>query len=256
MRLGEKLRQAITSGFIEVRTTEDSHPVAFVPKPDIAQQMQAAAPEFVPTPEPEITPEPELDPLTPPDLTAALGVDGSLNDDVVYAQATLTPVAFTAEQAVGVLVDMAYGVTAGGRCQAMKQAISIVTDDPESAGHLVVSDAAQKMVALNKYLGTTRTELKSFRHNVAEEMEQLHERLNNLRILVDETNANFKALEEAARLRVDNLTGVIAFFDEFQSYLRHEDDLQADNASGELPAFRRDDTALKILGLESEKEAA
>jgi hypothetical protein len=146
-------------------------------------------------------------------------------------------------------------VTSNRRCQAMQEAIAVVTDDLSSAGHLVVSDAAQKMVALNLHLNRSREELKSFRRNVAEEMDRLHEQLNRLRILVDETNANYNALDEAGRERVDSLTGVIAFFDEFQAHLRFEESA-AESSGAELPAYLRDDTARKILGMHQEKDAA
>ena len=38
----------------------------------------------------------------------------------------------------------------------MQQAIQVVTSDPTMAGHLVVSDAAMKMVALNQHLNQSR----------------------------------------------------------------------------------------------------
>ena len=253
MRIGQKLRQAITSSFIEVRLDEEhTVPTVIVAPPPAQEAVYTPEPPVIPEP----LPEPEPDPLTPPDLSAALKEDGSLNDNTIYGGVSLSAVPFNAEQAVEILVGMPYGVTARGRCETMKQAISVVTTDPCSAGHLVVSDAAQKMVALNQYLTRNRGDLKAFRRNVAEEMERLHERLNGLRVMVDETNASYQALEEAGRVRVDNLTGVIAFFDEFQAFLRLEEDSASGQSSGELPAYLRDDTAMKLLGVAQEKEAA
>lgn len=254
MRIGQKLREAITSSFIEVRLDEEAPApvVAPAPAPVVVQPQAELAPAVVVAPEPE--PEPEPDPLAPPDLSAAIGPQGHLNDQLIYGSASISQVPFSAEQAVEVLVGMPYGVTARGRCQAMEQAISVTTDDPSAAGHLAVSDAAQKMVALNQYLTRNREQLKVFRRNIAEEMERLHERLNQLRILVDETNANYQALEEAARVRVDNLTGVIAFFDEFQAYLRQQEEENNPQEADELPAYLREDTARKLLNLD--KEAA
>ena len=257
MGIGAKLRQAITSSFIEVRMDEAEAQAApapvLVPEPELAQKPEVA----VVVPEPESVPEPvlEIDPLTPPDLNAALRTDGSLNDDVVYRGAILAQVPFTAEQAIDVLVELPSGVTSRRRCQAMQEAIAVVTNDLSNAGHLVVSDAAQKMVSLNLHLNRSREELKGFRRHVAEEMDRLHEQLNRLRILVDETNANYNALDEAGRERVDNLTGVIAFFDEFQAYLRSEESA-AEGSGAELPAYLRDDTARKLLGMGQEKDAA
>ncbi len=251
MGIGAKLRQAITSSFIEVRMDDAEVQIApasvLVPKPELAPKPEVA----VVVPEPVL----KIDPLTPPDLNAALRTDGSLNDDVVYRGAILAQVPFTAEQAIDVLVELPSGVTSRRRCQAMQEAIAVVTDDLSNAGHLVVSDAAQKMVSLNLHLNRSREELKSFRRHVAEEMDRLHEQLNRLRILVDETNANYNALDEAGRERVDNLTGVIAFFDEFQAYLRSEESA-AEGSSAELPAYLRDDTARKLLGMGQEKDAA
>ena len=205
---------------------------------------------------PILPPVTEPDPLAPPDLISAVDRDGSLNDDVVYRCLTPFHIPFTAEQAIEVLVQQPYGSTTHSRCQAMQQAIQVVTSDPTMAGHLVVSDAAMKMVALNQHLNQSRAELQAFRRRAAEEMEQLHERLNRLRILMDETNANYNALEEAGRERVDNLTGVIAFFDEFQAYLRLEAEAALSYRPDNLPAFLRDETALKLLGMELQKEAA
>ncbi len=264
MRIGEKLRQAITSSFIEVKLDENQNqPSENLPveaAPFVPAYVEPIVPEPYPLPEPvqvrlpEPEPLPVVDPLTPPNLTGALRPDGSLNDEVIYSSIAPLPIAFTAEQAITVLVELPYGTTTRGRCQAMQQAIRVVTDDPASTGHLVVSDAAQKMVALNQHLTQGRTALKSFRQKVAEEMEQLHDRMNQLRLVVDESNANFQAIEEAGRVRVDNLTGIIAFFDEFQAYLRMETSSQTDNS--ELPAFMRDDTAMKLLNMQNKKEAA
>lgn len=250
MRIGQKLREAITSSFIEVRLDEERPTPSFHAAP-------TPLPEAVSTPEPVVIPEPEPelapDPLAPPDIACALKEDGSLDDEVVYKGVSLSSVPFSAEQAIEVLVGMPYGVTARGRCQAMQQAISVVTTDTSNAGHLVVSDAAQKMVGVNQYLSRTRESHKNFRRHVAEEMERLHERLNQLRLLVDETNASYQTLEEAGRVRVDNLTGVIAFFDEFQAYLRLEEDGGSGGEGDELPAYLREDTAMKLLGVVKDK---
>jgi hypothetical protein len=261
MRIGQKLRQAITSSFIEVRLEEDrEQPQA--PEPDLVMPPPEVASFSLPEPllESQVSvvpePEPEADPLTPPDFDAVLRGDGTLNDNIVYAGATLAAVPFSAEQAVEVLVGMPYGVTPRGRCQAMEQAISVVTDDPCAAGHLVVSDAAQKMVALNQYLARSRDSHKTFRRNVAAEMERLHERLNQLRVLADEANASYQSLEEAGRVRVDDLTGVIAFFDEFQAYLRLEEVVTNSLSEDELPAYMREDTAMKLLGVQSDGKKA
>ena len=257
MRIGQKLRDAITSSFIEVRLDAEQEALAVG-----NGSAPVEASPYVPASEPALSveapePEPVPDPLAPPQLGLVIRDDGSLNDDVIYASATLAPVAFSAEQAVEVLIGIPYGVTARGRCQVMEQAILVVTDDPCATGHLVVSDAAQKMVALNQYLARNRENLKGFRRNVSEEMEHLHERLNQLRVLVDETNANYQALEEAGRMRVDNLTGVIAFFDEFQAYLRQEEQNNQTSNERELPAYLREETAMKILGVQpTEKRTA
>ena len=253
MRIGQKLRDAITSSFIEVRLDEET-PSPTAPMAVTPVALPELVPQQVVAPEPEPVPEPEPDPLAPPDISATITPEGNLNDQVIYGSANLSQAPFTAEQAIEVLIEMPYGVTARGRCQAMEQAISVTTNDPSSAGHLVVSDAAQKMVALNQYLTRNREQLKTFRRNIAEEMERLHERLNQLRILVDETNANHQALDEAARVRVDNLTGVIAFFDEFQAYLRQQEEENNPQETSELPAYLREDTARKLLKID--KEAA
>jgi len=246
MRLGRKLVDAIASSFIEVRLGEDEE----TPPAVEAAPVPTAAPSRLPTPAPE--PEPVVvarAPFTPPDLSGAFQEDGSLNDGVIYSDATLGSVPFTAEQAIDVLVELPYGVSSRTRFEAMRQALGVLGDDPSGAGHLVVSDAAQKMVALNKYLMTTRDEVKGFRREVAEEMERLHERLNQLRQLVENTNGTHNTLEELARARVDNLTGVIAFFDEFQAYLRLGNEDTAPRTGEELPAFMREDTAMKLLGV-------
>lgn len=246
MRLGKKLVDAIASSFIEVRLGEDEEPTPSVVEPVAAVRVEAVAP--VPEPEPVVVVA-VREPFTPPDLSVALLDDGSLNDDIVYADSTLGSVPFTAEQAIDVLVELPYGVSSRTRFEAMRQALAVLGDDPSGAGHLVVSDAAQKMVALNKYLMKTRDEVKGFRREVAEEMEQLHERLNQLRQLVETTNGVHNTLEEVGRARVDNLTGVIAFFDEFQAYLRMGNDEGRSFSNDEIPAFMREDTAMKLLGV-------
>ena len=239
MGLGKKFINAIASSFIEVRLgPEDASPACPVDTlseratPSLAERIQYRV----------------------PDLRVALGAEGELNDGVIYAAATLTSVPFTAEQAIHVLEELPKGVTASSlRCAAMHEALSVLGDDLCAVTQQVVSDAAQKMVAINQYLTKTSVEVKGFRRELVEEMDELHERLNQLRLLLEDTSASHQLLEDAGRARVDNLTGVIAFFDEFHAYLRAPAAERTD--PDELPAFLREETAFKILGV-TRKNAA
>lgn len=206
MGLGKKLASAIASSFIEVRLGPDAQVQA---PPDLPLYFVAD-----PVPAPESAPAPALD------LTSALRPDGELDEAVVYAGATFTPVSFTAEQAMHVLEELPTSASAAPlRCATMHQALAVLGDDPSSTAHQVVSDAAQKMVALNQYMAQRRAEVKVLRRDLVEEMDELQDRLNALHTLLENTNASYRQLEDAGRARVDDLTGLIAFFDEFQAYL-------------------------------------
>ncbi len=91
MRIGQKLRQAITSSFIEVRLDEEhTVPTVIVAPPPAQEAVYTPEPPVIPEP----LPEPEPDPLTPPDLSAALKEDGSLNDNTIYGGVSLSAVPF------------------------------------------------------------------------------------------------------------------------------------------------------------------
>lgn len=279
MRLGQKLRDAIASNFIEIRREEgmDDTEVASVPtapkltlkeevaalEAEVIATMTSGAPLSVPPAEPVVatvpTPAPEpvaTTTLTPPNILRALGSDGELNDDHVYAAATLAPVAFTAEQAIGVLVTLPYEASQRTRFTAMKDALTSFHEEPIEIAPQVVADAAQKMVALNKFLADTRDQVKSFRIIAAEELERLHDEIHKMRQMLDELNANHDAVQEAGRLRVDYLTGVIAFFDEFQAFLRIDNEGPTPDTPTEEFPFMREDTAQKLLGVVPKEKAA
>ena len=137
----------------------------------------------------------------------------------------------------------------------MKHALGGAIDEriPE-----LVTDAAHQMVDVNRFLVNARAENAAFQAAVGAEIARLEEMAARLCDLRSRVEGDALKVLDAARERVDHMTGIIAFFDEFQAMHRYEKETGRDPyaapdlavfPAGDPPPFAQDDNVLKLLGV-------
>lgn len=273
MRIASRLKELVAANFVEVRREdEDEAPAVVAPAP--APVVEAAPPPPPPpppvfgTPAPAVytsslpVPQPGATHLTPeerfplPGFARAMREDGQLDMGLIMGDTPISHVPVSAEQAVEVLRSLPDDATPASRYRAMKEALGSNIDD---VAPQVVTDAAQKMVLLNRFLTNAQAENAAFRAVVDGEIARLEEQIGDLRELQARIGARSSATLVAARKRVDHMTGIIAFFDEFQAMYRFEQETGRDayqdtsaahaEPEGDAPAFLNDDNVYKLLGV-------
>jgi hypothetical protein len=277
VRIASRLKELVAANFVEVRREDEDEvaPAAPVPAPapvvvEAPPPPPAPAPPPVfgnPTPPvyssnypPAATPPGALSPeerFPLPGFARALREDGILDMAVIVGDTPIANVPISAEQAVEVLRSLPDDATPAHRYRAMKEALA---GDVDAVAPQVVTDAAQKMVLLNRFLTNAQAENAAFRAVVDGEIARLEEQIGDLRELQARIGARSSATLTAARKRVDHMTGIIAFFDEFQAMYRFEQETGRDayqesstsaypDSDDDSPAFLNDDNVYKLLGV-------
>jgi len=206
--------------------------------------------------EPAPVREPGIEEQFPvPRFLDAVRADGSIDWDRIAEGGNAPRVPVTADQAIDVLRSLPDDATPGGRYEAMKRALGTGIDDriPE-----LVTDAAHQMVDVNRFLVNARAENAAFQTAVGAEIARLEELAARLCDLRSRVEGDAIKVLDAVRERVDHMTGIIAFFDEFQAMHRYERETGRDPyaapdlsilSSGDPPPFAQDENVLKLLGV-------
>jgi hypothetical protein len=160
------------------------------------------------------------------------------------ANISLAPPQFTAEHAVAFLSSLPKSLSETERCTRVQELLKGLTPDDSTLAVELVGEAAQQIV-------TIRQELKALEESFQREqsddeicIQVLEERLARLRSQMTERKASAVEEGQALRTRLDEMMGVIVFFDRYQGYVRQQNQPPA---SPEVPAFQREDGVRKLL---------
>ncbi len=206
--------------------------------------------------DPVPVPEPGIEERFPvPHFLDAVRGDGSIDWERIAEGGSAPSVPVTADQAIAVLRSLPDNATPGGRYTAMKDALGGAVDEriPE-----LVTDAAHQMVDVNRFLVNARSENAAFQAAVGAEIARLEEMAARLCDLRSRVEGDALRVLDAVRERVDHMTGIIAFFDEFQAMHRYERETGRDPYAApdlavlsvaEPPPFAQDDNVLRLLGV-------
>lgn len=206
--------------------------------------------------EPAPVREPGIEERFPvPRFLEAVRADGTIAWERIAEGGSAPRVPVTADQAIDVLRSLPDDATPAGRYEAMKQALGAGIDEriPE-----LVTDAAHQMVDVNRFLVNARAENAAFQATVGAEIARLEDLAARLCDLRSRVEGDAIKVLEAVRERVDHMTGIIAFFDEFQAMHRYEQDTGRDPyaapdlsilSAGDPPPFAQDENVLKLLGV-------
>ncbi|WP_309722872.1 hypothetical protein [Armatimonas sp.] len=160
------------------------------------------------------------------------------------ANVSLAPPQFTAEHAVAFLSGLPKSLSTTERCTRVQGLLKGLTSDDTTLATELVGEAAQQIVTIRQEIKALE---ESFQRDQSDDeicIQVLEERLTRLRNQMIERKASTDEGSQALRTRLDEMMGVIVFFDHYQSYVRQQNQPYVPS---EVPAFQREEGVRKLL---------
>ncbi|WP_309722875.1 hypothetical protein [Armatimonas sp.] len=110
----------------------------------------------------------------------------------------------------------------------------------------LVGEAAMQLVSLRQELTKNSHQAEASLQHTRIRIEQLEAELAQLRYQVEMQEQNSAGYRQSLLMRIDEMTGVIVFFDGYQSYLLRRDE-QDEEEAYVPPTFLDEETALRLL---------
>lgn len=196
-----------------------------------------------PKTEPTASAEPESAelPNTPfADALAAVYAQAGLAAVVEPAPKAKPPEPYTPEKVVAFLSSLPDHLSTESCHSRMEAELrQCQIEDPTE----LVGDAAVALVTLRQELSQQSQEFEEASRTMRWRIELLESELARLRELQMQHEAEGQATRQDLLVRIDEMTGVIVFFDSYQSYLLRRDQ----TSSYEAPEFPDEETALRLL---------
>lgn len=185
--------------------------------------------------------------VVPAPVQAALGMGGSWELGALMtpepASSSAAAPQFTAEHAVDFLSNLPHCLDEQERCGKVQELFKGLTHDESALAAGLVEEAAEQIVTIRQNLRGIEVEFQ--REQADDELciQVLEERLVRLRRQVRERQEGMVTQRRELKTRLDEMMGVIVFFDRYQGFLRQ----QKQAPMTETPAFMRDDTVKNLL---------
>ncbi|MCX6366833.1 MAG: hypothetical protein NTX57_08995 [Armatimonadetes bacterium] len=154
------------------------------------------------------------------------------------ADISLAPPQFTAEHAVAFLSSLPKSLSETERYTHVQERLRGLTSDDTTLAAELVGEAAQQIVTIRREIKALE---ESFQREQSDDeicIQALEERLARLRSQMTKRKASAVAESQALRTRLDEMMGVIVFFDRYQGYVRQQNQPPAPT---EVPAFQREE---------------
>lgn len=162
---------------------------------------------------------------------------------------TATP-AYTPEQVVSFLSGLPGHLSQESRFNRMTEVLREISPDDTALAAEIVGEAAVKLVELRRNLSTRQTVFNSQVKAEKKQIDQLEAEIKRLRAEVAEKERVFQEQRQEALTQVDEMTGVIVFFDSYQAHrMQVQEEGSASEEGDFVPAYMREDTAERLLGL-------
>ncbi len=183
--------------------------------------------------------------LAPAPLQSLLGgwdISAMLNEETLAVE----PVApqFTAEHAIDFLSNLAHGLSEEERCQRVQELLRGITTDESGTASELVGEAAQLIVQIRQEVRELEENFQRCQTDDTICIQVLEERLTRLRSQIKERQTTIGDQRQRLRTRLDEMMGIIVFFDRYQSFLRHAKYTQA---PAEAPPYLREDAVRNLL---------
>lgn len=161
----------------------------------------------------------------------------------------LSSLSYTPEQAIAFLSALPAHLTPEARYAQMEQELSRAASDDQALAAELVGEAAARLVELRRELTTGQTAHSNRQTLEQGRIEALAAELARLQAEYEAQEASYQQERQAQLTRLDEMTGVIVFFDAYQAYRLQRGGRET--PSPEVPAFLQEETAAKLLGLTS-----
>ena len=158
---------------------------------------------------------------------------------------------YTPEQAITFLSELSPKISSQARYKKVEEELSHISPDHQALAAELVGEAAARLVDLRRDLATGQTAHNNRQTVDRGHIEALEAELTRQRTQFEENEQLFQKQRQETLVRLDEMTGVIVFFDAYQAHYLHE--RPAERESDELPAFLQEDTAAKLLGIQKRK---
>ncbi|MBW3622751.1 MAG: hypothetical protein KY468_05000 [Armatimonadetes bacterium] len=157
---------------------------------------------------------PNLDEITvpPSELSAALNEQGEVDFQVIYTQAGLPPVPFTAEQMRDMLASLPTELPLETKRQTVNVTLGTMGRTMGLTPETVVADASRKLAALGAFVDNLSKQTTEFVTASEEEISALQARIEEIKGAIQSTKLKQARASQACEAESERLDEVLEFF--------------------------------------------
>lgn len=177
------------------------------------------------------------------------GVMGSWDVSALLTPEPVTaspaPPKFTTEQAVAFLSNLPKGLSSHEQHLRTKEFLAKVTQDGGALASELVGDAAQQIVTIRESLRRLEQHYQLEQSDDEICIQVLEERLARLRNQMQQRQARTDEERQSLRTQLDEMMGVIVFFDGYQGFLRQK--TESGTNVKEVPSHLCEDSVRRLV---------
>ena len=138
--------------------------------------------------------------------------DGLINFDVLYTQAGVLTVPFTAEQALDMLSHMPAGVSEEARQQVINVTLAALGRSVGGTPEAIVADATRKQAALQKFRQTRGDQLVELTSAAEGRIVDLQGEIAKSQAIIEKAKRQYQILSDACAAQETQMDKVVDFF--------------------------------------------
>ena len=138
--------------------------------------------------------------------------DGLINFEVLYTQAGVLTVPFTAEQALDMLSHMPAGVSEEARQQVINVTLAALGRSVGGTPEAIVADATRKQAALQKFRQTRGDQLVELTSTAEERIVDLQGEIAKSQAIIEKAKRQYQILSDACAAQETQMDKVVDFF--------------------------------------------
>jgi len=138
--------------------------------------------------------------------------DGMVNFDLLYSQAGVPTVPFTAEQALDMLGHMPAGVSEEARQQVINVTLAALGRSVGGTPEAIVADATRKQTALQAFRGAQGDQLVDLTSAAEGRIADLQKEIETNKAVIEKAKRQYETLTDACQSQEARLDTVVDFF--------------------------------------------
>ena len=141
-----------------------------------------------------------------------MDADGLINFEVLYTQAGVLTVPFTAEQALDMLSHMPAGVSEEARQQVINVTLAALGRSVGGTPEAIVADATRKQAALQKFRQTRGDQLVELTSAAEGRIVDLQGEIAKSQAIIEKAKRQYQILSDACAAQETQMDKVVDFF--------------------------------------------